>query len=260
MSTSPRQEAHLLRIQQTLRQTAPSSSHGPGRIVLYRCPVCHHPWLADGNQVILRPDRPTLVLWQTRLQADLEHLPLAVCRLCGFASGRGVLQVDEYDAGAAYGFNWEGETPSGAHLLAMIAGKGWLERQSSPAIMAEALSPIVLAQEVYGAVCRWFADELRTRTHFPCVHVLSEEDSLVIAQGNPPGHGALGTQNWRWKGGVFLLECPPLHDEVLLMLGIALPEEEQVQIDRLLFIWQQLAALIVEDQPEHDDHDEQEVR
>jgi hypothetical protein len=250
---TPHQEAHLRRIQAALRQTAPHASSGPGRIVLYRCPLCQHPWLMNGERPILRPDASTLALWQTRLQADLERLPLAVCRLCGFAQGTGILQIDEYDEGKAYGLNWEAETPKGAHLFAMIAGMRWLSRKPSPEMLKEALSPIILAQEIYTAVMRWLADELRTRQHFPCVHVLSEEDSRQLARGNPPGHGASGTRDWRWMGGVFLLECPPLHDEVLLTLGIALPAQEPTNLPLLLATWQQLAALIVGDQPQGED-------
>lgn len=239
-----KQNAHLLRIQQVLHQRAPLAPQGVSRIVLYRCPLCGYPWLMQGDQPRLRMDDATLAFWVARLQANLQQLPPAVCRLCGFAQGTGILQVDEYGQGKAYGLTWEAETPQGAHLFAFITGMRWLERVQTAGTLARALSPVVLAPRTYAAVLRWLADELGTRSTFACVHVLTAQDSQAFTRDIPPGHGASGTENWQWKGGAFLLDCPPLQDEAMVMLGIAQPASEPGNLPLLLDTWHELAELI----------------
>ncbi|MBO0782015.1 MAG: hypothetical protein J2P37_24610 [Ktedonobacteraceae bacterium] len=73
------------------------------------------------------------------------------------------------------------------------------------------------------------------------------QDSALLAQGNPPGHGASGTERWQWKGAMFLVPCEPLQDQAITTLAIALPPSEPVDLRMLIEIWKQLARLATQE-------------
>lgn len=75
--------------------------------------------------------------------------------------------------------------------------------------------------------------------------LLSEAESPILARENPPGFGMSGTGDWQWKGGIFQLPCPPLRDNALVSLAIALPRVEEVNLPELIRLWQLLAELIL---------------
>ncbi|MBO0781468.1 MAG: hypothetical protein J2P37_21825, partial [Ktedonobacteraceae bacterium] len=145
---------------------------------------------------------------------------------------------DEYDQGkGGYGWSWEGTEPPGAHLLASVLAQSWLTHHQtcSGTITPHAVKAPARAR----ALLRWMAN----LQIWPCIHRLTPHDSIRMAQGNAPGHGAPGTERWQWKGAVFHVPCDPLHDMAMLTLAIALPPTEPIDLQVLITIWQQLARL-----------------
>lgn len=215
-------------------QSAPPSMLGHGRRVLFVCPQCHQPWLMDGKTVRLRLAEQDLAALAGELHADITDLPACTCRLCALHSGTGIFEIDEYDAGEAYGFNWEGHEPTGAHLLAVVNSLRWMAQPHHLPV-----PDVVLNPRRCRAVLHWLSSTRR----FPSIGLLSAQDSADIAPGNPPGHGASGTERWQWKGAIFQLHCPPLDDEVMMILAMALPPQESLDVAILVETWKLLADL-----------------
>ncbi len=216
-------------------QTVPGASKGAGRQVLYRCTVCQQVWFQDGAQVRLRLAPEEIAEHAMRLSADLSRLPEATCRLCLFQVGTGVFEIDEYGAGTiGYGINWEAAAPLGAHTQATIVSESRMQAQMLP--------DVVRHPERARAVLSW----LQQARLLPCVHVLTEQEAAQIALDNPPGHGMTGTEKWQWKGAFFRLPCPPLGDTALVLLVVAQPPVQPLDIVGLVSLWQELAALALQ--------------
>lgn len=220
-------------------QSAPVASSGIGRQVLYRCPECQRAWLQDGvrHQLELTPEE--LEQRAQSLSAHLEALPRERCRLCAWRQQISAVNIDEYGSkdgdGKGFGLIWEAPEPVGAHLQAAILGQSWFQHHP-------ALSPdIITSHACLRAVLRWLCET----THFPLLTQMTEEISALLAAGSPPGFGMTGTEDWGWKGGLFQLPCPPLHDEALVFLAIALPPREPLILADLIALWQTLADLLL---------------
>lgn len=220
-------------------QTAPLSTSGIGRRVLYRCPTCQRVWYQDGSRQRLDLEAHERMQFAQELSANLEALPLSTCRLCVVRNAGCVIDIDEYGStdgkGKGFGFNWEAPEPVGAHLQAGIISSAWLVRQHK-------LEPdIVTTPKRLRAVLRWFTEI----THFPLMVLFTEDHSDILARTNPPGFGMTGTAHWQWKGGLFRLPCPPLRDDALVSLSIALPRTEPLDIQELIHLWQMLAEVML---------------
>jgi hypothetical protein len=220
-------------------QSAPISSSGLGRRVLYRCLSCNRIWLQDGSRWEFDLQGHKLAQLVQELSANLDALPVSTCRLCLFQTVTGAVEIDEYGNkdgdGKGFGVNWEAPEPVGAHLLATIVARSWLARQTN------LVPDIVTTPKRLRATLRW----LMETTHFPLLTVLTEEDSAELAQTNLPGFGMAGTETWQWKGAIFQLPCQPLHDEAVITLAIALPHTELLDLQNLIALWQSLAELIL---------------
>jgi hypothetical protein len=220
-------------------QVAPLSASGIGRRVLYRCSVCQRVWYQDGSQRQLDLAEPELTQLVQELSANLETLPLATCRLCILREAHCVIEMDEYGNtdgnGKGFGFNWEAPEPVGAHLLATVVSLSWLAQQP------QFTPDIITTPARLRAVLRWLSET----THFPPMMLFTERESLALAQTNPPGFGMIGTDHWQWKGGMFQLFCPPLRDEALVSLAIALPRTEPLEMSTVIQCWQNVAEIIL---------------
>lgn len=220
-------------------QSAPAASSGFGRRVLYRCPTCKRVWLQDGARRQLELSERDLAHLVRDLSARLDVLPVAPCRLRVFRARTGVMEIDEYGRkdgdGRGFGLNWEAPEPVGAHLLATIVARSWLVRQTR-------LAPDILTSPArLRAVLCWLSEA----KSFPLGIVLTEVESAELARTNPPGFGMAGTADWQWRGGIFQLPCPPLRDEAIVSLAIALPPREPLEIPELIAFWQALAELLL---------------
>ena len=221
-------------------QSAPVASSGIGRQVLYRCPECQRAWLQDGtrHQLELTPEELEQVAQS--LSTRLETLPSERCRLCTWQKQISAVNIDEYGSkdgdGKGFGLVWEAPEPVGAHLQAAILAQSW--SQSHPILNPD----IITSHARLRAVLRWFHEA----THFPLLTQMTEEMSSQLAAGSPPGFGMTGTEDWGWKGGLFQLPCPPLHDEALVFLAIALPRQEPLALDGLIVLWQTLVELLLQ--------------
>lgn len=234
---SPSRAAHILHL--LGGQSAPLASSGIGRQLLLRCPDCQRVWLQDGARRQLDFAPGELEQIAQALSAQMEALPLARCRLCTWQQQRSLVDIDEYGSkdgdGRGFGLVWEAPEPVGAHLQAAILAQSWFLRHPLP-------SPdIITSPARLRAVLRWLCET----THFPLLIEMTEEIGAWLAAGSPPGFGMTGTENWRWKGGLFQLPCPPLHDEALVFLAIALPPREPLVLADLVTLWQKLADLLL---------------
>lgn len=204
---------------------------------IYRCPLCHVLWKVN-TEAIMSGKKPGSLwldlpgaLFSEQQQATL---PWVACFPCANAYSAGKLEIDEYLEGkAGYGFNWEGSTPSGAHLLGRIYPVSMLVRQ----IQGEPGFPTRLP--LIRAVLSWLAE---IPDSLSPIEVIDARMSQQLAWANPPGHRA-GTTAWCWKGGLFELPCPALSDDVTLFLAVALPPGSSFSLPRLFQLWKQLAAL-----------------
>lgn len=215
------------------------ASSGVGRQLLYRCPECQRVWLQDGARRQLEFADGELEQIARSLSAQMEILPLALCPLCAWKKQMSMVYIDEYGSqdgdGKGFGLVWEAPEPVGAHLQAAILSQSWFLRHPWP-------SPdIITSHTRLRAVLCW----LHETTQFPLVSQLTEDMSAWLAAGSPPGLGMTGTENWRWRGGLFQLPCPPLRDEALVLLAIALPQREVLVPADLIALWQTLAELLL---------------
>ncbi|GHO98668.1 hypothetical protein KSF_087160 [Reticulibacter mediterranei] len=220
-------------------QSLPHASKGAGQQILYRCSLCQRPWFLDGREVYLRLEPEQLHWIAVALEADLEQLPTATCRLCLFQRGLGSFEFDEYglQGEVGYGINWEAASPVGAHLLAAVLSEGELRRLPVPP------SPhVVYNYQRARAVLTWLKEE----RSWLCERLLSAFEQGVMAADNPPGHGMSGTEGWQWKGAFFHQHCPPLGGMVRTQLVIALPADEPLEVHSLVALWQDMAALALE--------------
>lgn len=226
-------------------QLAPEAASG-GRRVLYRCPTCGKPWLMDGARVELALSGERLATLAGELHADAATLPYATCRVCGAAHDIGELTIDEYGAGAGYGFSWEGVTPTGAHCLGSVLSADYL---SGLRPGARPRAGVVTRPATCRAVLAWLAT-LKTPTEY---RRFTAEDSAAMALDNPPGHRAPGTDGWTWQGVFFVGKCPALalgaHGEpasgrVFISLGQAIPPGEPFSVSALVATWRELARLM----------------
>jgi hypothetical protein len=150
-------------------------------------------------------------------------------------AGTGVFEFDEYGAGTiGYGITWEAASPVVAHAQATILSESRMQVQMRP--------DVVRHPERARAVLRW----LTQARLVPCVHVLEKQEAAQIAVNNPPGRGMTGTERWQWKGAFFRLPCPPLHGTALVLLVMAQPPEQPLDVVGLVSLWQELAALALQ--------------
>lgn len=227
------------RLRALFGQSLPPASSGPGTRILYRCPDCGRPWLLNGAQTLLRLEDQQIRQQAFALGADLTHLPTSTCRLCLFRHGLGSFEFDEYgpEGRIGYGINWEGAEPVGAHLQASVFAEDALSRSPT--------SPqphLVSNPRRARAVLSWLSEV----ENWPCVHMLSAAEQVLMAQAVPPGHAMSGTEGWQWKGAMFRQSCPPLGGIALTMLAIALPLQEPLDIPSLVALWQAMASLALD--------------
>jgi hypothetical protein len=193
-------------------QSAPQAGHGVR--ILWRCPSCERPWLQDArlpHGCMVRLNEPELTTIARDLQASLDDLPRATCRICTYAAG-GELSIDQYGEGEGFGVSWEGA--EGTHLLGTVFSRAWAERQREmPA------AGIVTYPHGLRAVLGW----LTTLPVMPNDAQIDPEHGALMALATPPGHGALGTEGWVWRGIICMLPCPPLGGASIVSLVEAMP-------------------------------------
>ena len=213
-------------------QNAPQASDGVGVRILHRCRNCQRIWLQDGKSVILdlRPEQ--VQHFAQELSADLEHLPISICRACLWRTGGGSVGIDEYGQGEGFGFCWEIPRPVVIHATSAI-----LSRKCARSLESQ---PDVLTQpEKLRAILRSVKD-----ASLP--HRIESLDPVLCALQSrtlPPGFGQAGTEHWLWQGWMFRLACPPLDRESLVTLMLALPSAERLQGEKAFFTWQFLMEL-----------------
>ena len=214
-------------------QKTPRASDGVGIKRLNRCPACQRIWLQDGpnSALELSPDR--LQTLAHELQADLNHLPQATCRLCLYRAGYGATEIDEYGQGKGFGFSWEYVQPEPLHAMLTILSLPWLQRQHQAAILPN----VVTHPQTMRAVLSWFVELLPPSRVVP----LPGEMLTLLAQRNSPGCHQPGTQGWTWKGWQCLVNCPPLHGPAQLVAVIAGPARDKPSFAEVFPVWQALA-------------------
>jgi len=211
-------------------QSAPLTSGGQGRRVLFCCASCQRIWLQDGSRVVFDLSTQRLATLAQELSADLAQLPPATCRFCLFQHGRGAFEVDEYGRGQGYGLSWECPDPL-THALGAVTAHQWMARQTAPTA-----ADIVTRPDRLRAVLRWLQAIRLPRQ----VQLFPPEYSAALAADNRPGFGASGTEDWQWKGFIVVLPCPPLGGPAIVTLGLALPPSEALASADLLELWQLL--------------------
>ncbi len=190
-------------------QSAPASSTGHGVRVLWRCPQCGRPLLQDGPRQQPRLDEAQARTYAAELGGDLATLPYATCLICTAALADGAFDLDEWNSGAGYGLSYEGAEPVGTHILLTIFDAEKIAADGAP------IATIITNFAHCRAVLDWVHKHLKVpATTFEALtaglHMLDEEDCLAMAAGNTPGHGAPGTEDWRWYGATWGVRCPPL--------------------------------------------------
>ena len=215
-------------------QNAPLSSDGTGVQALCRCRLCHRIWLQDGKSVILDLSDEQVQDFARALNADLDRLPLFVCRICLWLHQGGVVSIDEYNQGESFGFCWEISHPVVIHAISAIQSKRGAERLDS--------QPDVPTQkEKLLAILRFLKDAPPPQH----IHELPPFLGQMQAAARPPGFGQAGTEQWQWHGWSFLLPCPPLDNEQDSVVGffLALHPAEQVLLTDAFRIWRFLLEI-----------------
>ncbi len=211
-------------------QSAPLTSDGMGRRVLFRCASCQRIWLQEGRRVVLDLSDLQLQTIVQELSADVTQLPPATCRFCVFQHGTGAFEIDEYGKGQGFGLSWECPDPL-VHTMGAIMSQQWMARQMRPAVPDIVTAPVTLRK-----VLRWFKETRLPRQ----VQCFPPAFSASLAADTLPGFGATGTQGWQWKGYLLVLPCPPLGGSAIVTLALALPPTEPISAAELLELWQLL--------------------
>ncbi|GHO98670.1 hypothetical protein KSF_087180 [Reticulibacter mediterranei] len=204
-------------------QSAPISTDGKGRQILYRCPSCSKVWLQDGPKPLLDLAAQMLAPLAERLQADLEHLPLMPCRLCLLKLNAGSLEIDAYPE-SGYGLNYE--EPGGRRLQLGIRPVKLLSHPMQGA------AEIPTNEQELLALLLWFAGLDSSLS----VRLFSQQENEILSR-EPPA------PDRRWKGLSFVLPCPPLRDAVIVMILSALPVEVPLDAQETILLWKLLTAL-----------------
>lgn len=227
------QDRHLDRVRAALGgQEAPASPHGGVR-VLYRCRTCGRPWLMNGRTIHLRGTDDEIAAWAHELGADLGALPYASCRICS-AQSIGEIAIDEYGHGAGYGLSWEASEPTGAHLLGTVVRLDYLRSSDNQQASVVTNYPR----------CRAWLDWLARLTVPAAYRTITPQISAVMAQSNPPGYGAPGTDTWLWRGAIWQAPCPALGERsnlAQISLAQAMPPQEPFAVPTMIATWRALA-------------------
>lgn len=223
-------------------QGQPTARHrlsGVGTPMLYRCPLCLHAWMQQGGLIRLRLVPAEVSTHLGSLSTTLSALPSATCCLCRFQRAVGHFEAVDYVRGqAGYGLTWEAAEPVGAHLLASVLSEVWL--RSVPIFPP---AEVVHDPQHTRGVLSWLTRQQR----WPCVHVLDAQDQALLASTLPAGHGMSGTEDWQWQGALFRHYCPVLGGIAITTLAIALPPTEQMEEASLIALWQDRAALALQE-------------
>jgi hypothetical protein len=179
--------------------------------------------LQDGDTPRLDLTRDSLNALATRLSANLDHLPLLLCRICRFQQGIGSFEVDEYPDTLGYGFVYE--EPTGKRMQAAIRT---MKTFASPVGAAD----VPANEERVRAILLWFA----TLGIPSAIGMFSDEENAALARENPAGTGR------QWKALYFLTPCPILADMTLIVLASALLPQEPFEPEAIISFWQRLAA------------------
>jgi hypothetical protein len=210
-------------------QSVPLSTSGTGRQILYRCPLCQHPWLQDGPTCTLRLSADKVRAKVESLHADPEHLPQMVCRLCLFEAGGSSFHIDEYRPATglvSYGLVWE--HAAGMSLQAVIRPLSTLADPLGPA-------DVPLKEETLHAVLSWLAD-LDTAIE---VRLFSMAENALLNRHMPVQSG------WQWQALCLVQPCPPLADLAVVVLAEALPADTPLKPEPLVTLWKALASVML---------------
>jgi hypothetical protein len=185
-------------------------------------------WLQDGRFSVFHLAHEQLALLAQQLHADLDRLPLMLCRLCLFRLGIGSLQIDAFAPHEGYGLVYE-EPSTGRRRQAAIRAVRTLGQPSRAA-------DVPTDEEELLAVLLWFVGLDPALS----VRLFSESENQLFLHDNPVGTGR------HWKALSFVQPCPPLSDGVVVvLLSALLPHESLNPLEEITF-WQSLAALKAE--------------
>ncbi len=215
-------------------QNAPLASDGTGVQTLCRCRMCYRIWLQDGKAAILDLSDEQVERFARALNADLNRLPLFICRICLWLHQGGAVSIDEYDQGESFGFCWEIPLPVVIHAISAIQSKRGAERWDS--------QPDVLTQkEKLLAILRFLKDASPPQP----IHELPPIFGQMQAAQQRPGFGQTGTEQWQWRVWSFSLSCPSLDNEQdsVVTFTLALHPAEQVSPTDAFRIWRFLLEI-----------------
>lgn len=224
---------------QMLGQHLPPSTEGAGVMVLWRCPECKRAWLQDGTaQPLLDLNENQQQLLADVLRADLAALPPATCPTCAQTSGVGRIEIDQYATGArlgGFGFNVEGTEPQGMHIMCAVFSLDWLQAlRGTPHAV-----PVTYHKELRALVA-WLAHMEYPREY----HSITATEAQSMAQHNPPGHHAPGTERFVWRGADWPVRCPPLGGICRVSLAQAIPVDEPFSLRLTFYAWRGLVERI----------------
>ena len=226
---------HEVRLRHLLKQDAMPTPEG-GRHLLYNCPVCKRAWYKSGRHEYPRLTPEQLTFLGVVLHADiraLHLLPRVLCSICSTVHLGGMFSAGEYLHHRGYHFLWESASPRRIRLLAMICRSEGLTVdtlvQTSPDTFAGPIHALC-------SVLAWLE-----RCPFPgTIRVYTDEQCQRLARRFPPGNAADGRAH-QWYGYAWDAPCPPLGDDVLVSLAVAVPPLAPSPFISLLMGWRVLA-------------------
>jgi hypothetical protein len=228
---------HETRLRYRLGQDAMFTLEG-GRHLLYRCPVCQHPWYKAGRRAYPRLTGEELSHLGTALQADIHAhhlLPQALCPICSTIYLDGLFTIDEYYPQRGFHFLWEHASPPRTMLVAMIwRARG--QRHDLNTMVRSVPDTLISPMSMVQSVLDW----LETCPFPSSYQRYSEQERRLLAH-RLPCDALLTQQPLMWRGYSWMDVCLPLGGSVLVSLAVAVQPCECTPFPQLLTAWRMLA-------------------
>jgi hypothetical protein len=142
---------------------------------------------------------------------------------------------------AKHVLSYEGLEPPGAHLLLGAFNVAWLDAEQRA--RRNPAAGVIVDFARARTVLTWL-----TTLSYPTegYHPITPAESAFMAHDNAPGHGAAGTENWRWQGGGWMVSIPALAGACALNVGQAMPPDEPYSLSATIALTRILARITLQ--------------
>jgi len=226
--------AHEARLRHLFQQDAMPTLE-VGRHLLSVCPVCKQPWYKVGRSEYPRLTPEQLTFLGAVVQVDIQALyllPKALCTICSTLHLGGMFSAEVYPHHWGFRFLWESVSPRRIKLLAMVCRGEGLTLDALLQIIPEAFA------EPLGEM-RSLPTWLEMCPSPETIQAFTDEQSQQLAQRCPPGSAVDGSL-CQWRGYAWETSCPPLGDDALVSLAVAIPTLTLPPFDSLHVGWRVL--------------------